>query len=61
MFNFKEWGLLFGVFAAWVVLSRWVLPLFGVNTCMSGACPVSPPPAVTEEVSVPADAQREVP
>ncbi len=24
--------------AAWVVLNRWVLPWFGVPTCMSGGC-----------------------
>ena len=60
MFTLKEWGVLLGVFATWVVLSRWVLPLFGVNTCMSGGCSVSPPPAVTEELSVPPDAEGEV-
>jgi|GEM_PF-1018281 len=24
--------------AAWLVLNRWVLPWFGVPTCMSGCC-----------------------
>jgi len=22
----------------WIVLNRWILPLFGVSTCMSGCC-----------------------
>ena len=58
--SLKDLGLFFGVFVAWIVLSRWVLPFFGVNTCMSGACSVSPPPAVTDEVSSAADEKGEV-
>ena len=27
---------------AWIVLNRWVLPHFGVSTCMSGACGLPP-------------------
>jgi len=30
--------LVLGLVAAWVVLSRWVLPWLGVPTCMSGCC-----------------------
>ena len=56
----KEFGLLLGVIVVWFVLSRWVLPWFGVNTCMSGACGVDPRPAVTEEVSAPADQEGDV-
>lgn len=26
------------VLAAWFILSRWVLPWFGLPTCMSGCC-----------------------
>lgn len=26
------------VLLAWIVLNRWVLPWFGVPTCMSGGC-----------------------
>jgi hypothetical protein len=29
-----------GVIASWIVLNVWVLPLFGIRTCMSGACRV---------------------
>lgn len=28
------------LFAGWIVLNLWVLPLFGIRTCMSGACRV---------------------
>jgi hypothetical protein len=34
----KDLGIFAGVLAAWFVLSRWVLPWFGVPTCMSGNC-----------------------
>ena len=27
-----------GLFVAWIVLNIWVLPRFGIQTCMSGAC-----------------------
>ena len=27
--------------AGWIVLNVWILPLFGIQTCMSGACRVS--------------------
>lgn len=56
----REFGLFLGVIVAWFVLSRWVLPWFGINTCMSGSCGVDPRPAVTEEVSAPADQQGDV-
>ena len=26
------------VVAAFIILQMWVLPYFGINTCMSGAC-----------------------
>ncbi len=47
--NWKEWGLLFGLLLASLVVSRCVLPLFGVNTCMSGGCVVGTLPPATEE------------
>lgn len=49
----REFGLFLGVIVAWFVLSRWVLPWFGINTCMSGSCGVDPRPRVTEKVSAP--------
>lgn len=27
-----------GLFVAWIVLNIWVLPRFGIQTCLSGAC-----------------------
>ncbi len=33
-----EFWLLLGVLALWIVLGRWVLPWFGIATCMSGGC-----------------------
>lgn len=26
--------------AGWIVLNVWILPLFGIQTCMGGACRV---------------------
>lgn len=26
--------------AGWIILNMWVLPWFGIQTCMSGACKV---------------------
>ena len=28
------------LFAGWIVLNMWVLPWFGIPTCMGGACRV---------------------
>lgn len=32
--------LFVGLFAGWIVLNVWVLPMFGIQTCMSGGCRV---------------------
>jgi hypothetical protein len=34
--------------AGWIVLNVWILPLFGIHTCMSGACRV---PRVEQDAS----------
>jgi len=39
--------------AGWIVLNLWVLPLFGIETCLSGACRETParedvPPATAD-------------
>lgn len=26
------------LFGGWIALNLWILPLFGIQTCMSGAC-----------------------
>jgi hypothetical protein len=36
----KDFAILFGVAVLWIALNRWVLPWFGVQTCMSGGCSV---------------------
>jgi hypothetical protein len=34
----KEFAWMSAVLVLWIVLNRWVLPWFGVPTCMSGGC-----------------------
>jgi hypothetical protein len=47
----KTTVLFLGAMMLWIVLNRWVLPWFGVPTCMSGGCsggscpPCGPPPS----------------
>jgi hypothetical protein len=36
----KELLILLGVMLLWITLNRWVLPWFGIPTCMSGGCAV---------------------
>ena len=33
-----EFLILLGVVLFWITLNRWILPWFGIPTCMSGAC-----------------------
>jgi hypothetical protein len=42
--NMKDFLLLTGLLIFWVTLNRWILPWFGIPTCMSGGC--CPNPAV---------------
>lgn len=37
----NEFLLLLGVLMLWIGLNRWVLPWFGIRTCMSGGCATS--------------------
>ncbi len=39
----KSLSMLFMLVVAWFVLNRWVLPFFGVNTCMSCSTSCQPP------------------
>jgi hypothetical protein len=34
----KDILIFVGIFAGWIVLNIWILPWFGIRTCMSGAC-----------------------
>ena len=51
----KEFLFFAAFLAAWIVLNRWVLPWFGISTCMSGACAVD---ARRTAVERPNDAAR---
>jgi hypothetical protein len=41
----KDFSLLLGIAVLWIVLGRWVLPWFGIHTCMSGGCAVNSCPS----------------
>jgi hypothetical protein len=34
----QEFLIMMGVLSGWIILNRWVLPRFGIQTCMSGCC-----------------------
>jgi hypothetical protein len=53
----KEFALFFGVMILWIVLNRWILPWFGVPTCMSGGCATRKPSACCTESARASDAQ----
>jgi len=36
--TYSELGLLLGILVVWFALNRWILPSFGIQTCMSGGC-----------------------
>ncbi|RLS54649.1 MAG: hypothetical protein DWH91_11225 [Planctomycetota bacterium] len=36
----KDILIFVGIIAGWIALNMWVLPYFGIRTCMSGACRV---------------------
>jgi hypothetical protein len=42
-------------FLLWFALVRWVLPLVGIETCMSGKCGVDRCPSCQEQPLAPAD------
>jgi hypothetical protein len=45
----KDFAILLGVLVLWIALNRWVLPWFGVPTCMSGECLRSKTPSCCVE------------
>lgn len=45
----KELAFLATVMVLWFALNRWILPYFGVNTCMSGCCPLNPPATASDQ------------
>ena len=34
----KDILLFAAILIGWIALNRWILPMFGIQTCMSGAC-----------------------
>jgi hypothetical protein len=54
---FKEFLFVVAFLAAWIVLNRWVLPWFGVATCMSGACAVDPRRAAVDRGAAAAESE----
>ena len=36
----KDTLIFVAIIAGWVILNMWVLPYFGIRTCMSGGCRV---------------------
>jgi hypothetical protein len=53
----KEFALFAGAMLLWIVLNRWVLPWFGVPTCMSGGCSARNKPSCSAEYLPQGDAQ----
>jgi len=51
---FKEFLFFAGFLVFWVVLNRWVLPWFGVATCMSGSCGLDPHRTAVQRCETPA-------
>ena len=47
--------VLLGTLVLWIVLNRWVLPLFGIHTCMSGDCSTQCWPACGPETDIGTD------
>ena len=45
----KELLLPIGILVLWIALNRWVLPWFGIRTCMSGGCTASGCPSCGPE------------
>ena len=53
----KDIFIVVGMLAVWFALQMWILPRFGVNTRLSGACAVDPQKSKisTTESTEPAD------
>jgi hypothetical protein len=49
------------VLMAWFILSRWVLPWFGVPTCMGGNCAVPQPPTYSQQADQSLDMDKAQP
>ena len=59
--NWQNIGIFFLILLIWFALNRWIMPLLGIETCMSGACAAfhnaQPAPAETGEKTTPPRAE----
>jgi hypothetical protein len=51
----NEFSYLIVFLALWIVLNRWVLPWFGIRTCMSGGCVADYGSCCTPDARTPTD------
>lgn len=51
----QEFSLLLAIIVFWIVLNRWILPWFGIPTCMSGGCAAAHCRSRSSEPSNPVD------
>jgi hypothetical protein len=49
--NYSSFTTVVLVLSAWFILNRWILPWFGVPTCMCSSCSVAPRTTVTNQVN----------
>ncbi len=49
MSNYSDLLIFASFFIFWILLNRWILPWFGISTCMSGGCAVNPRPTVRQQ------------
>ena len=47
--EWKSIAILAVFLVAWFSVNRWILPIFGVSTCISGKCAISPCPTVSKD------------
>lgn len=49
MSNYSDLFIFASFFVFWILLNRWLLPWFGVSTCMSGGCAIDRRPTVRQQ------------
>jgi len=47
----KDLAVPISILVAWIVLNVWILPMFGIRTCMSGSCGTKQLPPRVEDFS----------
>jgi len=46
----KEFIVPIAILVAWIALNVWILPMFGIRTCMSGSCGTKQSPPRVEDL-----------